>query len=140
MKRVLDHLRSQSDDIKIRIALMSGGVLTVLIVLAWIFALPHTGISHESLSSDAPSPFRALLGGVSQATKTVRWPGGSGQNQQEPSIASQENTSSYDESNPASTSDVFQGEPVYSEDSVATPNTSSDSPEKNPGVDPDSHI
>lgn len=119
MKQLLSKLRSQSDEVKTKIAILGAILVTAGIIALWIFLLPSSlsgnAIEKKSTETDTPSPLRALFDSISQATKSV-------QDQKkdfdsEPEVSTPDGVSqdaAYDESSPAPTG-TYAGEQVFLE-------------------------
>ncbi len=119
---MLDKLRSQSDETKTKLALLGAVVITIGIVAIWIMMLPRTlamnGGADTADEVKAPSPLRALVESISNASKKIQKPTDMSPNT-EPSVSTPDGgyrDESYDESNPASSTDSYQGEQVYLEE------------------------
>lgn len=116
MKETLQKLRAQPDGTKTKLALFGALVVTAGIIAIWIMMLPKTLANEENDDTEkAPSPIRALIDSVSNASKSIPKPIKS---PAQPEVTSSETSSggTYDESNPASSGDVYQGEQVYTEE------------------------
>lgn len=119
---MLRKLRSQSDETKTKLALMGAVVVTIGIVALWIMMLPRTlpgnGDTESVDEVQAPSPLKALVESISNASRKIQKPTGVSPDT-EPSVSTPSDgygDELYDESNPAPLMDSYQGEQVYLEE------------------------